>query len=891
MTRTLEVADTSTSRRLPAPQHLHLHALGRGYQQLSSQPRNRVMSSPPDLPPPGQATTEHVSCHVDNHNHEPTIPQDQGVSAPFPGPQNVEHRAEAPINDNALEQLDNDASDPFASDLLWQASTDVGLHVQPATAAVPANVLTSDEPTLPNLGKKRPIDPDMDFLFETTPGEQDARQIDLPEPTPMTGAPSPFSLSSPVPVNTSSVPLPMASPRSLSGSSPRSPVGIGGVGTRSSPTPLVPMMAVKSPSSFIRSPVGQSPLRELKQEVASTEFSDVPLGETESVGTAAKLSSPPPVVTRPIRDANKCADDEKSAAPAIKASASMSSSEDGRSVASEPASSNSGGSDPGGKPDPAADDPPIQWPALTFDRKYVILMYLGVLLSEFLDLLLGFVYLATYHFGCYALVSPFDGGLDTAYSMFYVALVSSVSAGFFLHIHMQNIAQVVVDKHPGDFLRAILWLADSEWEQWSNGAINQAKLLGLGQLVLRDSLGMLVILTNLGPHDANVLTLTKLVLSSLSLARMGSHLFLAFAARVLTCGGTARSESAPNSNSKSDRMHDSVVFKSFRWILTFLATCMWLVVPLAFFAAPDELSRYIYIAESNLPTARIHVLCVPPTPQALAAAGGNPAQIPKFCNPGVCMHPRGSMSNYQAYDVEAKAWKTIPTAIICSSRDVPIGSRPGPARTHLLGIPGLPLAARFHAMIPCQPPITGNVTRLPANALWPNMFDLPYYTPRVTGEAHRANFTRWHRDVYRMDIAEHFAPTQTVHQYLPGDKVASSAECVRRWVATTDFYGYLDLVKGGLLVPEEVNVRYQTYTVAIEVVQRDRMAGPLACSFDYVGAVQRGVEVVSNKERLAKMGQDMARLLAAVTGRASEMEVPANGKTPSVSAFVQQSRK
>ncbi|KAI9190206.1 hypothetical protein H9P43_001639 [Blastocladiella emersonii ATCC 22665] len=777
-------------------------------------------------------------------------------------------------------------------DLLWQASSDIA----PPPVVFNPGVLQSDEPTLPNVGKTRPVDPDLDYLFpDQTTAENRDDQVSLVPPgqdplAQFSTVDSPATATSPhgpVPI----VPRSALDPRRPSAGVPErllhEPRRTSSV-TSITPAPLV-AAGTHSRRASSSSPhaLQHEPLRALAQELATTEFCDVSLNENgspqptmdpsattspRSAASPVPSSMPPPPAIPTLPPPPKAAAYPGYASttsptaplppyvPRIMQTAPLSKSDSVSSAGAptmaeqalgtaEVVTKGAGGAPGPGKPDSAA--APVEWTDLPLSRKWAVFVYVLFLGLEVTDLLLGFVYLATYHFGCYALVTPFEGGLDLAYSMFYTALLATVAGAVFFNVHLTDVSRGF-RRFPGNPLGAVLWLSDTEWEAWSNGDINRCKVLGLGQLLLRDSLMMLVVLVNLGPHDANPLTIVKLVLSSFSLARMGTHLFMAFATRILLCG-------------RSPKAHQHTVFLGLKVVLTAVATAMWLVVPLAYLASP-EMARYMYVADSRVTTARVQVLCVPPSAAANAAAGGNPAKIPGFCNPGACLHHRGTVRNLTAFDLEQRNWTTVPLGYVCASKEVPVVNRGDDERTFSVAIPGLPVASRFHPLLPCQPPIDGNGTRVAADAVWPRHLFMPYYTKRWPGRAFRHNLTATNPWVYREDLAEYFPPPQLVHQYAAGDAVAPLNTCVRRWVATTNFYGYLDLVTAGLLTPEEVNVRYQTYTVAVELTQRDRVTGPLACSFDYVGAMQRSVATLGGRDRLVAMGRDVARLLSSWHG-------------------------
>ncbi|KAI9223636.1 hypothetical protein BC828DRAFT_436777 [Blastocladiella britannica] len=610
----------------------------------------------------------------------------------------------------------------FSNDILWQTSTIMEDVYKPSRGSagavtssdtgqtmmedIPASVLSSDEPTLPNIARKRPVDPDLDYLFDPPPSH-----------TPPTGAKHPSNIS----------PMRMAAAAGVSqqqrpgGSPRRSPVH---------DSPRSPMPLILSPSSVQSSlaafPPAVRPSASARSNIVraaqAAEFTDVSLADnldqpgTSSAGhgsDGAMAARDGEDIAPPSRDLSL-----QTFASSVSSSDSLPRPSAGPSTSLPPSSPSSPPPPPpnSGKMDGDHQDP-VAWADLTLYRKWELISTLLILASEGADLLLGFVYLATYNFACYALVTSYAGSLNMAFVMFYLALMATSSSGLFFYLSLTRLSRARKMFPANDSIRAILWLADAQTESWSNGDINHAKLVGLAQFTLRDSVAMFVMLGNLGPRDANGLTLVRLVLLSVSLARMGSHLFLAFAVRAFLDHHHHRHHQQQRLNPKRREIHQTLSFAACRYFLALVVMCIWLVVPLAFFAAPEELARYVYATTSTTKSARMIVLCAPEL----------------GCDPAQCRRVRTEIHNYPVHNSTTGAAATISSASVCAIVPATVALPAGTNRDRIfsLQVPGVAGTLSYSALLPCQPPMSSIGTRRTSSSAWSKQLAIPGIRPRA----------------------------------------------------------------------------------------------------------------------------------------------------------------
>ncbi|KNE63553.1 hypothetical protein AMAG_08663 [Allomyces macrogynus ATCC 38327] len=475
------------------------------------------------------------------------------------------------------------------------------------------------------------------------------------------------------------------------------------------------------------------------------------------------------------------------------------------------------------------------WRAESHRNNYYVGLYLFYLFLDVSDMLLSLVYLASYNVGCYALVTIFHGGVPFAQTMFYLAFLATILAAISVHTQFSTLVDALAENNQHPYA-AMLVVARRDWADMASPEITRTKLHALINLLFRDSLMTMIVLANLGPNDNNTIMALKLVISAVSLARNGTHLFLIVLCRMTVsacCGARA--------------FHRHPVFLAIKTVVTSVSFLAWLAIPLAFFHYPD-LARYIYVTETSVTQARLMALCAPPTPAQVSASGGNPMRIPNFCNPSVCLTTYGTVTNYTAWSLTGQDWITVPEAYICSVKNLPV-SRVDTHR-YALRIRGLPELVTYDALVPCVRPraasgallaASGITNSTPSAALWTQHLSVPYVTSPRTPRTARAPLRRANPLVYAHDYSADFGTRVLPHQYAARDVVPRTAQCTRRYALYTSFYGLLDLEQARVLVPEEVNVRNQNYLAAIEVDQADTADGPLSCSFDYVGFVQQSV--------------------------------------------------
>ncbi|KAJ3371429.1 hypothetical protein GGF31_003354 [Allomyces arbusculus] len=157
----------------------------------------------------------------------------------------------------ALPRSPTDVTSSLDGDVLWQTSDDVPLPT-PVDLVSPT-LLNSHEPTLPNNVRRRPDDPDLDFLFASTAARPRAPTADI---TALTSFAAAKDLS---PIRTMQSPEP--SPLDLS------------------PNARASALSLSAPTKD-----------ELVDEVAHTAFSDVPLDEVETAKDAAVAVQDKPLV-------------------------------------------------------------------------------------------------------------------------------------------------------------------------------------------------------------------------------------------------------------------------------------------------------------------------------------------------------------------------------------------------------------------------------------------------------------------------------------------------------------------------------------------------------------------------------------------------------------------
>ncbi|KNE60413.1 hypothetical protein AMAG_05804 [Allomyces macrogynus ATCC 38327] len=150
--------------------------------------------------------------------------------------------------------------------VLWQTTDDVPLPAP--VELVSPTLLNSHEPTLPNSVRRRPVDPDLDFLFANTGARPRAPTADI---TALTSFIAAKDLS---PIRTTQSPEP--SPLDLS------------------PNARASALSLSAPTRG-----------ELIDEVAHSAFSDVPLDEVEAAkASAVAAQERPPIPGVPLIDLN-----------------------------------------------------------------------------------------------------------------------------------------------------------------------------------------------------------------------------------------------------------------------------------------------------------------------------------------------------------------------------------------------------------------------------------------------------------------------------------------------------------------------------------------------------------------------------------------------------------
>ncbi|KAJ3362932.1 hypothetical protein GGF32_005072 [Allomyces javanicus] len=157
-----------------------------------------------------------------------------------------------------------DVTSSLDGDVLWQTTDDVPLPT-PLDLVSPT-LLNSHEPTLPNSVRRRPDDPDLDFLFANTTARPRAPTADI---TALTSFAAAKDLS---PIRTTQSPEP--SPLDLS------------------PNARASALSLSAPTRD-----------ELVDEVAHTAFSDVPLDDVGAAkGAAVTVQDKPPIPGVPLVD-------------------------------------------------------------------------------------------------------------------------------------------------------------------------------------------------------------------------------------------------------------------------------------------------------------------------------------------------------------------------------------------------------------------------------------------------------------------------------------------------------------------------------------------------------------------------------------------------------------
>ncbi|KAL7746560.1 hypothetical protein RI367_008087 [Sorochytrium milnesiophthora] len=654
--------------------------------------------------------------------------------------------------------------------VIWQTSADFPEPVPMSATAVDRSLFVSTEPTLPNDVKRKPHDPDMNYLYQRSSNDA------IPQP----------------------LRIDTRRPRAaeLSTSPPRA--------TKAAPQALL----------------AKTELQALSDELVRSRFSDVPL----RLSTAqAKVA---PVAPESISSSNKTttvaanSDADQKAPPSTKTAPAL----------------------PRAPPGDVHQAFIRDWLNLPPWPRWHVFLWIVYWVSEVLDLLLSSIYLVTYDVGCYALVTPFEGGLQYSYTLFYVAL-SATAIGYGLFAWKAHLLRATLVNSKNMWLNTILAHSELEWGSLSDNHVNQFKVIELTKLLFKDSVMMFVVTANLGPYDANLMTMTKLLLSAHYLARYGTHMFLILSLR-LCCACCIKTD-----------FHRTKTFLASKYLLTVCAFAMWMTPAVMMLVYPGML-KHIHLTDSQPSTATLYIMCVPPPP------GATTTTFP-YCDPSVCKHRLGQFASYPSYLIPSSAMTTFSNATICAMQQ--LDAQRLSNGEYQLTVPGAPAPLHLHMHMPCQLPITYNGTRFPDTS-WSNGLFVPVASDPSSLSA---SVGQYFAQLQALDPIVYQNYSQWIRQgtpqrYSASDQVQSESVCTRAWTINTSAAagGPLDLQASGLLQSSEINVPNQHYMAAIDITQIDQSTGPLSCSFDYVGLVRKTVQTVGGQKQLEAMAKDMKRLLS-----------------------------
>ncbi|KAJ3371407.1 hypothetical protein GGF31_003331 [Allomyces arbusculus] len=417
------------------------------------------------------------------------------------------------------------------------------------------------------------------------------------------------------------------------------------------------------------------------------------------------------------------------------------------------------------------------------------------LLLRTTDVVLNIVYLATYSRSCHALVTPTEGGSVAA--EVFLALVSVASTTGIILLLWDLRSVVRVWSRGFSWMQAMAHVYTHRTSHMRSVGWNWTKFRALVAVFVKDLPTLLVVSSNLGPRDANLPTLLRIVISALLIARHTTQLTLMTAAACCCARKTAR------------EFAHSWPFLTLKLVLgaTAFATCLF--VPLVLLVVPD-LTKHVYVTQPIVNRdVTFSVLCV--ADAATDAPGVSPTTA---CNPQLCSgQPVTTLPSLAAWSVLHNRSYEFTDVDVCSTSTV--RAQFGP--TTLPGSITFPLpdarTATYVGDVPCTPPVDMDRRRLPDSAWAASLVP----SSNVTQSPYRAQVLR--RDPHdavamRKGYARKY-PDMWANRYVARDLVRGRDRCARTWVMPVRDAGTGD-----------------KYLVSVEIKQTEVVRGPLSCSFN-----------------------------------------------------------
>ncbi|KAL7746561.1 hypothetical protein RI367_008088 [Sorochytrium milnesiophthora] len=427
-------------------------------------------------------------------------------------------------------------------------------------------------------------------------------------------------------------------------------------------------------------------------------------------------------------------------------------------------------------------------------RRRALLMTLHLVLAAF-DIALNMLYLQRYSVPCFALTNMLGKG-DAVAPRLYTAMQVAIATGCF---YLLAESWTVISHRRRGF--SLLHAASHTWRRrqrklTNNDVINSAKLRMSIRLMLRDTITLLVVSSNLGPGDlSNSWTVARLVLTSGMISIDSTALSLRTWCNVML--------KLPCCSFLTPNYHRTVGYQVFEGIVTLFTFFSCLGVPLLIMTMPEVL-KYVYMTQSQLLRVRVRTLCI----QNAQFTQLSPSDM---CNPTLCASPSSTIAEYTAFSLVHNTSMTFRNFGVCTSdiqsataQSTPTGS--SDSYTFLLPNTTLSGLAQMAASVPCTMPLSASSAQTASTAMrasqstWSLMLTIPSVASPT---------------LPRLSLnSSQYSGTASAYQYAWNDHVPAQSTCIRSWV---------------MVLPGPSST--DRHIAAVDVVQVDAQSGPLSCSY------------------------------------------------------------